>query len=99
MCASNNEWARVQKAAYSRPATLRESYVEVPAWILTAGPHLPPFFANTPPLSNVYEQVFRNKKSSCRLTILNMKWLFASSMIKRRCRVSQETQIEIQLTR
>ena len=39
----NNEWARVQKAAYSRPATLRESYVEVPAWILTAGPHLPPF--------------------------------------------------------
>ena len=43
MCALNNEWARVQKAAYSRPATLRESYVEVPAWILTAGPHLPPF--------------------------------------------------------
>ena len=59
----NNEWARVQKAAYSRPATLRESYVEVPAWILTAGPHLPPFFANTPPLSNVYEQVFINKAS------------------------------------
>ena len=23
--------------------TERESYVEVPAWILTAGPHLPPF--------------------------------------------------------
>ena len=43
--------------------TERESYVEVPAWILTAGPHLPPFLPTPPPypLSNVYEQVFRNK--------------------------------------